>query len=90
MTTNNKKEKIKSLVSDMLKESCEQMMKKIDKVIDSGSVDIDGWDENNKPMILPKCIVTAILVNESKQYEGKGTSYEKLIKKEVENIRLFL
>lgn len=90
MNTDEKKEKIKSLVYDMLKESCEQMIKKIDRAIDSSAVDVDGWDENDKPMILPKCIVTAILVNESKQYEGKGTSYEKMIKKESENIRLFL
>ena len=32
-------------------------------------------------MILPKCIVTAILQDESTQYEGKGTSFEKQVKK---------
>ena len=85
-----KREKIKSLVSDMLKESYEAMVKKIDKALNSGAVDIDGWNEKDSPMILPKCIVTAILQNESTQYEAKGTSFEKRIKKEVNNIRYFL
>ena len=39
-------------------------------------------------MILPKCIVT-ILQDESHQYEGKGTSFEKMIKKEVKKDTLF-
>lgn len=86
----NSKRKIKSLVEDMLNESHEAMIKKIDKVLNSGYVDVDGWDENHNPMILPKCIVTAILQNESKQYEGKGTSFEKEIKKEVKNIKYFI
>lgn len=41
-------------------------------------------------MILPKCIVTALLQNESRQYEGKGTSFEKTVKREVKNITYFL
>jgi hypothetical protein len=41
-------------------------------------------------MILPKCIVTAILQNESTQYEAKGTSFEKHVKKEAKNICSFL
>jgi chromosome condensin MukBEF complex kleisin-like MukF subunit len=74
----------------MLVESHETMIKKIDRVIDSGAIDIDAWDRYDKPMIIPKCIVTAILQNESEQYAGKGTSFQKQIKKEVRNIRYFL
>ena len=85
-----KNDKIKKLVADMLKESQAAMVKKIDAALNSGAIDIEVWDENSNPMILPKCIVTAILENESKQYEGKGTSFEKQIKKEVKNIRYFL
>ncbi len=86
----NNREMIAKLVKDMLNESHESMLKKIDKVLNSGAIDFESWDENKKPMILPKCIVTAILQNESTQYEGKGTSYEKQVKKEVKNIRYFL
>lgn len=88
--TEEKKDKIKSLAEDMLKESFDNMIRKVEKALNSGAIDIDSWDENDKPMILPKCIVTAILQIESTQYEGKGTSYEKGIKKEVERIRYFL
>lgn len=90
MTTQDKKNKIKALVTDMLNQSHEAMSKKIDKALNSGAIDIDSWSESHSPMILPKCIVTAILQDESTQYEGKGTSFEKDIKKEVKNIRYFL
>ena len=86
----NKQEQSKLLVEEMLTESYEAMKKNIDKVLKSGAIDIDGWDEKNSPMILPKCIVTAILQNEATQYEGKGTSFEKQVKKEAQNIRYFL
>ena len=84
------KEQIAELVKEMLNESHEAMIKKIDKVLNSGCVDVENWSKDNAPMILPKCIVTAILQNESTQYEGKGTSFEKQVKKEVKNIRYFL
>lgn len=90
MNTSEKKEKVKLLVSDMLKESYESMISKIDKALNSGAIDIDNWDEKNSPMILPKCIVTALLEQESTQYTGSGTSFEKEIKKEVKNIKYFL
>ena len=90
MTTQEKKNKIKSLTEDMLKESFDDMIKKVEKALNSGAIDIDSWDENNNPMILPRCIITAILQDESTQYEGKGTSFEKQVKKEVKNIRYYL
>ena len=90
MTTQEKKNKIKSLTEDMLKESFASMIKKVEKALNSGAIDIDSWDENNNPMILPRCIITAILQDESTQYEGKGTSFEKQVKKEVKNIRYYL
>ena len=85
-TLQTKKDKIKSLVEDMLNESHEAMMKKIEKLLISDLIDIDNWDEFHNPMILPKCIVTAILKNESTHYKAKGTSFEKQLKKEVANL----
>lgn len=41
-------------------------------------------------MIIPRCIIMAILEHESQQYSAKGTSYEKRIKKEVKNIQYFI
>jgi hypothetical protein len=86
----NNKEKIKELVSDMLIESHQKAIQNIDRVLDSGCIDIDGWDYKNKPMILPKCILTVILENEARQYTARGTSFEKQMKKEVRNISYFL
>jgi hypothetical protein len=90
MIIQEKRNKVKTLAEDMLTESFELMIKKVEKVLTSGAIDIESWDEKNSPMILPKCIVTAILQNESTQYEGKGTTFEKQIKGEVKNIRYFL
>jgi hypothetical protein len=86
----NNKEKIKELVKDMLIESHQKAMQNIDRVLESGCVDVDGWDDKNAPMVLPKTILTAILENEARQYTARGTSFEKQMKKEVRNIHYFL
>jgi hypothetical protein len=90
MDTKTKAETIKSHVLDMLEKSFKNMVKKVDKAVNSGAVDVDDWSADNNPMTLPKIIVIAILKDESTQYEGKGTSFEKQIKKEVKNLRYFL
>lgn len=90
MTRKQKEQKIKSLVKDMLKESHIEMIKKIDKVLISGAIDVDGWDDKHNFMLLPKAIVTAILENESTQYNGSGTYFEKEQKKTVRNIKYFI
>lgn len=90
MKTEQKREIIKQYVTEMLQDSHEAMVKKLEKVLDSGAIDIDGWDEASNRMILPKCIVTALIESEAHQYAGIGTSFEKQVKKEVENIRRFI
>lgn len=90
LNTKQKKKKIKQLVVEMLKQSKIDMTKKIDRALDSGAIDIDEWDPNYNSMVLPKIIITAILKNESHQYEGKGTMYQKYVEKEVNNLICFL
>jgi methylmalonyl-CoA mutase cobalamin-binding subunit len=90
METIEKKQNIKSLVVKMLNESHDAMLKKIDNVLNSGGINIDSWDINDKPMILPKIITMALLEHEIHQYDGSGTSYQKRIKKEVRNLRYFI
>ena len=90
MENTSKKQQIKSIIRYMLIESHNAMLVKIDKVLNSGAIDIDDWDENHQPMIIPKCIVIAILQDESTQYVGNGTNYEKQIKREVKNIKHYL
>lgn len=84
------KEKIKALVIELLNTSHEAMLKKIDGVLNSGALDIESWDEKISPMILPKTIATAILESEATQWSARGTSFEKIIKKEVKNIRYYI
>lgn len=90
MNTNEKKEIVSKLVNEILTDSLENMKKNISKAIDSGAIDIDSWDNNNHPMILPKIIVTALLERESEQYKGKDTCFEKEVKKGVKNLKYFL
>lgn len=84
------KEKIKNLVIEMLNESLTDINKKLDHVLNSGAVDVEGWDEKTAPMITPKTILAALLENEAAQYYAKGTSFEKQVKKEIKNIKYFL
>ena len=41
-------------------------------------------------MILPKTLLVALLENESTQYLGKGTDFEKKVRKDANNIKYFL
>ena len=90
MSTKTNKSKIKNLVKDMLKESNRIAIQKIERVLNSGSIDLDSWNEDNGKMILPKSIVIAILNSEAKQYSAKGTSFEREVNKNVKNIEYFL
>ncbi len=90
MNTQEKKDKLKELVTDMLIQSHQEALKNVDRALNSSAIDIDSWDNEQAPMILPKCIVTAILQKESEQYSAAGTSYQRKVKKEVRNIRYFI
>jgi phage gp36-like protein len=84
------KEKIIEITEQILDEAYIHMKKKIQKALNSGAIDIDSWDEKTNPYILPKKIVIAILEDEALQYNGTGTCFEKEIKKDVKNLKLFL
>ena len=84
------KNKIKKLVIDMLIDSHRKALLNVDRVLNSGCIDTASWDENDAPMILPKTILTAILEEEARQYTARGTRYEKQMKKEVRNIKMFI
>lgn len=83
----NNKNKIIKLAIEMIEESKDAMISKLHKLIDSGHIDVDSWDENDAPMILPKCIVSALLDSEINQYSGKDTLFENSNKKIIKNIR---
>lgn len=84
MTPIENKEKIKSLVIDMINDSHDAMIKKIDNILNSGAVDLNQWNET---MILPKSILSALLQYEASQYDGSGTCFEKEVKNNVKKIK---
>lgn len=90
METTDKKDQIKGLVVEMIGYSQKAMLEKLERVLNSGCIDIEGWDENNGKMLLPKAIMTALLESEHYQYSGEGTTYARKQKKEVRNIRYFI
>jgi len=86
----NNRSKIKALAIKNLERSFEAMKEKVDKALDSGAVDLDDWDENSNPMILPKIITKAILEDEADQYSAKGTAFHREVIKEVRNLKYFI
>lgn len=92
VTKSNYKQKreIKRLVKELLKKSHDDMISNIDKVLNSGCIDIDHYNQNHGPYVLPKIITTALLQQESTSWDGTGTGLEKIVKKEVKNIRYFI
>ena len=84
------KTKIAAHVLSMLDECYRNADKLVEKALNSGAIDVSGWDEKDKPMLVPKAIVIAILREQANQHDAKGTSYEKQIEKQAKNIQLFL
>lgn len=85
-----KKEKIIHITKKILNNIRKEQDEYIEKIINSGCIDIDSWDENNTPMILPKAMCIAMLREAINQIDCRGTSFEKQVKKEAANIHLFL
>jgi hypothetical protein len=90
MDSDSKKESIKARVEELLNDSFIDAQKMVNKALNSGAIDIESWDAEINSWVLPKIIVTAILKRASENYEGKGTDFEKQIKKETNNLKHFL
>jgi len=91
MNVSAKKLMIKKLVNDTIIESTTVMRDQlIDKVLKSGCIDIESWEPNINPMVLVKSITIALFNYEADQFSGKGTAFEKIVKKESKNIYSFL
>ena len=88
MKTN--KEKVSDITNELLDTAIPHIREYIEKAINSGAIDIDSWDENYAPMIIPKTILIASLQAEAEQYQAYGTKYEKEIKKDLKNLKYFL
>tara|TARA_R110002126_G_scaffold187208_1_gene335769 strand:+ start:719 stop:985 length:267 start_codon:yes stop_codon:yes gene_type:complete len=85
-----KEQRLKKEVTEMLTDSLDKMKEKIDKAFKSGCIDVEGWDEGLGRLILPKTITAAIIEDEVSQYLGRNTSFERQVRKEVDNIKCFI
>jgi len=83
--TKTKKEKLESIIVEMLNQSHVEELKMVDKAIEC--VDFENWNPDVMPMALPKTIVTAIMELEARQYSARRTGIERKIKKEIESIK---
>jgi hypothetical protein len=91
MNNTQKKNAIKRHVKDMMKDSQKHMQDKLEKVLSSGCIDIDDWDPEHAPMIIPKLILCALLESESYQYDiPKSHSNRRALMKEKKNIAYFI
>lgn len=77
MTKTQLKQKVQKMFDEIDVQKC------VDKVIDSGCVDINKWDDDFR---LPKIVLSASLKELAFQYEP----VDKSDKNEVSNISLFL
>jgi hypothetical protein len=85
-----KKHLITHLAKGVLANAFEEMNKGIEKALNSGALNLDSWNENVNPMILPKIIAIALLEDSATQLNGKGTCFEKEMSNEIKNLKLFL
>lgn len=86
----NVKAEIYQRTDYLLEKAVEAIRENIIKAVDCGALNLDDYKPEHDSMILPKIIMIAVLEEEASQYKGKGTRFEKQIKKEVVNLKLFL
>ncbi|TXG76185.1 hypothetical protein E6Q11_05130 [Candidatus Dojkabacteria bacterium] len=86
------KEKIHELAKFMLEDSHKKALQKLQSLMDSKAMDeeFDEWSPDDKPMLLPKAIVTGILESEAEQYSAKGTSYVRVSNRWIRLVRYYM
>ena len=75
------KKQVRSKTSELIRNCSASMRKNIEKVLESGAVNIGSYEDN---YLLPKIILVALLKEEIFQYEPH--SEKRKIEKEINNI----
>lgn len=81
---------IKKLTNQLLKEAITGIKKKIDKSLNCGALDVNSFDPENNPYVMPKTILIAAMESEADQWKGHNTSFDKEVKKGVKNLKYFI
>lgn len=90
MTGKQKEKIVRKLVWSMIHEAAKHAQSRITETIKSGAINIDEYDLEHAPMVLPKTITAALLQAEIRPLLGTGTKYEKQVKKDIKNILYFI
>lgn len=90
MTRKQKEKIVRQLVWNMIRESAYHAQSRVTEAIKSGAINIDEYDFEHAPYVLPKTITAALLQAEIRPLLGKGTKYEKQVKKDIKNLLHFL
>lgn len=83
------KKEVRKKTRKLIRQSCEGMIKNLEKLLDSGAVDYKSADDN---FILPKHILCALLKEESFQYKplARDAKHERGIDREIEKMYAIL
>ena len=91
MTKTEKKDAIKKHINNMLKDLMNTYIpRKIDIALKCGVLDIDSWEPDITPMIIPKTILVAALNGAADQYYPHGCGVEKQVKRDVKNLGFYI
>lgn len=90
MTAQEKKDKLKQEVMDIINANHLAMLSDIDAVLNSGAIDIESWEHNT--YTLPKAIAVALSQKAEQSITPRNTSssFIRSFKKIVKNIRYFV
>ena len=75
------KEQVQQKTRELITESANHMCKNIDRILSSGSIDIEGYEDN---YLLPKMMLCALLKEEIHQY--KPLSRDRQMDKDIDNM----
>lgn len=81
------KKEVRKKTRELIQYTSKWMRRDLEKVLSSGCINLNNWESN---YLLPKTIMLALHQEQMRNYDGRGTSYERKIKKEAKNIYLHI
>lgn len=86
-----KQQALKSLILEHLEYDYRDMRDRVvNRVLNSGAIDVDGWNPEYNRMILVHSVLIALFDSSADNRKATGTSFEKEVKSNVKNIRCFV
>ncbi len=77
------KKELRKRTRELIRESAKSMREYADKAINSGNINYKNWDER---YLLPKLLLSALLMQEQWRYEPPENSHKHFYKKVIKKI----